>query len=102
MEADSLWNTATYAAIAVAGLVLYFFYTCVITCLCVLSCSILNLHVWRWRCARGSDRICKFCAACKLLSVYSIDPIVGTLLYEQLYHYCCMSIVTYSWVLCLF
>ena len=46
MEVDSLWNTATYAAIAVAGLLLYLFYTCVITCLCVLvSCAVLNLHV---------------------------------------------------------
>ena len=32
MEADSLWNTATYAVIAVAGLVLYLFYTYVISC----------------------------------------------------------------------
>ena len=27
MEVDGLWNNYTYAAVAIAGLVLYFFYT---------------------------------------------------------------------------
>ena len=46
MEADSLWNTATYAVIAVAGLVLYLFYTYVISCyMFIRTCASCGIHL---------------------------------------------------------